>query len=98
MRSRIRLSAFATERISSGPRSGSGAAAPFRLKFSAAFANDDSGAVNARAAHSPSKVTLMTANITVIIHGPAQNDECDRWSGKILAEIIVPSGSARPIR
>ena len=55
MRSRIRLSALATDRISSGPRSGSGAAAPFRLKSSAAFANDDSGAVSARAAHRPSK-------------------------------------------
>ena len=31
MRSRIRFSALASERISSGPRSGSGAAAPFRL-------------------------------------------------------------------
>ena len=59
IRSRIRLSALATERISSGPRSGSGAAAPFRLKFSAALANDDSGAVRARAAHRPSRVTLI---------------------------------------
>ena len=53
MRSRMRLSARATERISSGPRSGSGAAAPFRLKLSAALAKDDSGAVSARAAHRP---------------------------------------------
>ena len=69
MRSRMRLSAFATERISSGPRSGSGAAPPFRLKLSAALANDDSGAVSARAAHRPSRVTLMTANSSVIIQG-----------------------------
>ncbi|MEH2506948.1 hypothetical protein V1290_005759 [Bradyrhizobium sp. AZCC 1578] len=54
MRWRIRLSAFARKRISSGPRSGSGASVPFRLKLSAAFANDDSGAVSARAAYSPS--------------------------------------------
>jgi hypothetical protein len=48
MRSRIRFSALASERISSGPRSGSGAAAPFRLKVSAALTKDDSGAVSAR--------------------------------------------------
>jgi hypothetical protein len=41
---------FQAERISSGPSLGNGAAAPFRLKFSAAVANDDSGAT-ARAAH-----------------------------------------------
>ena len=73
IRSRIRLSARAAERISSGPRSGNGAAVPSRLKSSAAFANDDSGAVRARAAHSPSSVTLMTANSSVVIHGPPQN-------------------------
>ncbi len=73
IRSRIRLSALATERISSGPRSGSGGAAPFRLKFSAAFAIDDSGAVKARAAHNPSMLTLTIANSKVTIQGPAQN-------------------------
>ena len=73
MRSRMRLSAFAAERISSGPRSGSGDAAPSRLKLSAAFAKADSGAVSARAAHSPSSVMLMTANNKVIIHGPPKN-------------------------
>jgi hypothetical protein len=78
IRSRIRFSAFATERISSGPRSGSGAAAPFRLKLSAALANDDSGAVKARAAHRPSRVKLMTANSNVIIQGPPQNGRCHR--------------------
>ena len=76
IRSRIRLSAFATERISSGPRSGSGAAAPLRLKLSAAFANDDSGAVKVRAAHRPSSVTLMMANSNVTTHGPLQNGRC----------------------
>ncbi len=97
IRSRIRLSALATERISSGPRSGSGGAAPFRLKFSAAFAIDDSGAVKARAAHNPSMLTLTIANSKVISHGPAQNGRCRR-SGKIFAETIAPSGSAMPTR
>ena len=97
MRSRIRFSALATERISSGPRSGSGAAAPLRLKFSAALANDDSGAVRARAAHRPSSVTLMTANSSVIIQGPAQNGGRGRCSGIRFAAIAAPSGSAMPI-
>ena len=95
MRSRMRLSARATERISSGPRSGSGAAPPLRLKLSAAFANDDSGAVNARAAHRPSNVTLMTANSSVIIQGPPRNGGRGR-SGRMLAEIIMPSGKPMP--
>ena len=89
----MRLSALATERISSGPRSGSGAAAPFRLKLSAAFANDDSGAVRARAAHRPSRPTQMTANSRVVIHGPRQNGR-SHCPGGSLAEIIAPSGSA----
>ena len=38
----------------------------------------------------------MTANSSVIIHGPPQNGGC-RWSGRIFAEIIAPSGSAMPI-
>ena len=97
MRSRMRLSALATERISSGPRSGRGSAAPSRLKFSAALAKDDSGAVNARAAHRPSSVTLMKANISVIIHGPPQNRGRGR-SVDIDAEIMVPSGNATPMR
>ena len=96
MRSRIRLSAFATERISSGPCSGSGAVAPFRLKLSAAFANEDNGAAKARAAHSPSRVTLMTANSSVIIHGPPMKGGRGRWSGSRLADIIAPSGSTMP--
>jgi len=74
MRSRMRLSALATKRISSGPRSGSGAAAPFRLKFSAAFANEDSGAVSARAAHTPSTVTLMMVNSSVTIQVPLKKN------------------------
>ncbi len=92
IRSRIRLSAFATERISSGPRSGSGAAAPFRLKFSAALANADSGAVRARAAHRPSRVTLLTPNSNVIIHGSVQNGRCRAFCMR-FAEIAAPSGS-----
>ena len=95
MRSRMRLSARATKRISSGPRSGSGAAPPLRLKLSAALAKDDSGAVNARAAHRPSKVTLMTANSSVIIQGLPRNGGRGR-SGRTLAEIIVPSGKPMP--
>ena len=66
------------------------------LMSSVALANDDSGAVRARAAHRPSKVTLMTANSSVIIHGPPQNGRC-RWSGSIFAEIMAPSGNAMPI-
>ena len=92
IRSRMRLSALATDRISSGPRSGSGAAAPFRLKLSAALANDDSGAVSARAAHSPSRVTQTTANSRVVIHGPRQNGRSHCSDGS-FAEIIAPSGS-----
>src|SRR5271167_252188 len=65
MRSRIRLRAFATERISSGPRSGSEGAAPLTLKFSAAFAKADNGAVRARAAHRLSRLTLTIANSKV---------------------------------
>ena len=95
IRSRMRLSALATERISSGPRSGSGAAAPFRLKLSAAFANDDSGAVRARAAHRPSRLTQITANSRVVIQGPRQNGR-SHCSGGNFAEIIAPSGSAMP--
>ena len=95
MRSRIRFSAFATERISSGPRSGRGAEAPLRLKLSAAFANADNGAVSARAAHRPSSVTLMTANSSVIIQGPPRNG-ARRCSGVRFAEIIAPSGNTMP--
>jgi hypothetical protein len=95
MRSLIRFNARATKRISSGPRSGSGAA-PLRLKLSAAFAKDDSGAVNARAAHRPSNVTLMTANSSVIIQGLPRNGGCGR-SGRTLAEIIVQAGKPMPI-
>ena len=52
-----------------------------------------SGAVKARAAHRPSRVTLITANSSVIIHGPPQNGGwC--WSGTTCAEIAVPSGRA----
>jgi hypothetical protein len=40
IRSRMHLSAFATERISSEPLWGSGAAVPLRLKLSAAPANE----------------------------------------------------------
>jgi len=43
-------------------------------------------------------VTLMTANSSFIIQGPAQNGGRGRWSGARFAEIIVPSGSAMPIR
>ena len=96
MRSRMRLSAWATKRISSGPRSGSGAVALFRLKLSAALANADSGALTLRAAQRPSRVTLMTANDSVIIHGPPQNG--GEWrSGATSADTAVPSGSAMPI-
>ena len=95
IRSRMRLSAFATDRTSSGPCSGSGAASPFRLKLSAALANEDSGAARARAAHSPSRVTLITANSSVIIQGlPMKGGR--RGSGIRLADIIVPSGSTMP--
>ena len=52
--------------------------------------------VKARAAHRPSDVTLMMANINVTVHGPIQNGRC-RCSGGIFAEIIAPSGSAIPI-
>ena len=95
MRSRMWLRALARKRISSGPRSGSGAAAPSRLKLSAALAKDDSGAVRTRAAHRPSKVTLMTANNSVVIQGPRQNGRCHR-SGGSFAAISAPSGSATP--
>ena len=40
----------------------------------------------------------MTANNSVIIHGPAQNGGRGRCSGIRLAAIAVPSGSAMPIR
>src|SRR2546430_480873 len=88
MRSRIRLSARATERISSGPRSGSGAAAPLRLKLSAALANDDSGAVNARAAqlHGRGKLAVAAVRRRLRLVGPLQQEtrgddqmkRCDR--------------------
>ncbi len=97
MRARMRLSARATARISSGPRSGSGASVLFRLKLSAARANALSGAVKARAAHRPSKVTLITANIAVIIQGPPQNGG-GRLGIGMVAAIIAPSGSAMPTR
>jgi hypothetical protein len=96
IRSRMRLSALATDRISSGPRSGSGGAVPLRLKLSAAFANDDSGAVKTRATHKPSNVRLMTAKRNVVVHGPIQNGRSP-GSGSTFAEIIAPSGNAMPI-
>ena len=69
---------------------------PFRLKLSAAFANEDNGAAKARAAHSPSRVTLMTANSSVIIQGLPMKGGRGRWSGSRLADSIAPSGSTMP--
>src|ERR1700733_16329946 len=73
MRSCILLRARAARRTSSGPRSGRDLKVRLKLKFSAASAKDDSGVVNARAAHRLSSTTLMAAKNSVIIHGPAQN-------------------------
>src|ERR1700694_5687287 len=89
IRSRIPLSALATERISSGPRSGSGAAAPFRLKLSAALANDDSGAVKARAVHRPSNVTLMAANSNVVLQEPCGNHRAVRQRDTGLGGVLL---------
>jgi len=57
--------------------------APFRLKRSAALAKEDSGAARARAAHTPSSVTLITANSSVIIHGLPQNGGHRRSGGSL---------------
>ena len=93
MRPRMALSARATERISSGPRSGSGAVALSRLKVSAALASADNGADSARAAHRPSNDRLTSTNSSIIAPGPRQNGGGPRKSGPRTATIISPSGS-----
>ena len=84
MRSRMRLSARATERISSGPRSGSGAAPPLRLKLSAALAKDDSGAVSARAAHRPEQRDADDGKQQRHHPGAARETAAARRSGRTL--------------
>ncbi|MGC0393822.1 hypothetical protein ACVIU7_004529 [Bradyrhizobium liaoningense] len=69
-RSRIRLSALAADRISSGPFSGNGSDERFKLKSSAARAKAERGELSARPAQTPSSVTLATRNRSVLVQAP----------------------------
>ena len=97
MRSRIRFSAFATERISSGPRSGSGGGGAVQAETFGGFGKRRQRRGQRARRPQPEQGDADDGKQQRHHPGAAQNGGRGRCSGSTLAEIIAPSGSAMPI-